>query len=154
MQPADRLEMCSLNHFNSGHFMKVLGKAQVSGIRCLDQHASAGPGHSWLVGTSRVPWDGNVSMNCTRGGEAADGAVPRDPIINAGNDSGAPCVLPRRSTCMHNARLGCGSGSSGTGVRTHLQCQAGRSTLGFGCWETQSHRMKTELFREETKAKM
>lgn len=66
MQLADSPEMCSLNHFNSGHFMKVLGKAQVSGIQCLDQHASAGPGNSWLVGTSRAPRDGNISMNCTR----------------------------------------------------------------------------------------
>lgn len=66
MQLADSPEMCSLNHFNSGHFMQVLGKAQVSGIQCLDQHSLAGPGHSWLVGTSRVPRDGNISMSCTR----------------------------------------------------------------------------------------
>lgn len=66
MQLADSPEMCSLNHFNSGHFLQVLGEAQVPGIQCLDPHASAGPGHSWLVGTARAPRDGNVSMTCMR----------------------------------------------------------------------------------------
>lgn len=35
MHLTDSLKMCFLNHFNSGNFMKVLGKAQVLGIQCL-----------------------------------------------------------------------------------------------------------------------
>ena len=35
MHLTDSLKMCFLNHFNSGNFMEVLGKAQVLGIQCL-----------------------------------------------------------------------------------------------------------------------
>lgn len=148
MQLADSPEMCSLNHLNPGHFMKVLGKAQLSGIQCLDQHTSAGPGHS--LGLPGHP--GMETLHELHEGEAADGAVPRDQIRNVWNDSGAPCILPGKSTCMHKAQLGCGSDSSGTGLRTHLQCQPGRSTPGFGYWETQSHEDENRAFQGGNKS--
>lgn len=152
MQLADSPEMCSLNHFNSGHFMQV--HRESPGFR----DPVSGPtlfGRSWPLVAC---WDFQGAQGWKHlhelheGGKAADRAVPGDQIINVWNDSGAPCVLPRKSTCMHNAWLGCGSDSSGTGVRTHLQWQAGRSTPGFGCWETQSHEDENRAFQEGKKS--
>lgn len=75
MQLADSPELCSLNHFNSGQFMKVLGKAQVSGILCVDQHPSVGAElmSCWdFQGTQG--WKHLHELH--EGGEAADRAVP------------------------------------------------------------------------------
>lgn len=47
MHLTDSLKMRFLNHFNSGNFMKVLGKAQVLGIQCLQLSWSTCFSRSW-----------------------------------------------------------------------------------------------------------
>lgn len=47
MHLTDSLKMRFLNHFNSGNFMKVLGKAQTLGIQCLQLSRSTCFSRSW-----------------------------------------------------------------------------------------------------------